>query len=48
MRLWKAQVRIDGRIIETHISANNASDAKALLESQHGKGSIVFGPTEIR
>ena len=43
---WKAHVRPGGKgpSIEVHIQANNANDARRLLEGQYGKGNIFIGP----
>ena len=48
MKTYKAQIRIGGRTTEVRIQARNPLDAKALLEVQYGRGSVAFGPMEVR
>lgn len=48
MKTYKARVRLSGRTIEVQVQARGSLDAKALLEAQYGKGSVVFGPIEAR
>ena len=47
MQAWKAKIRPGGKglMIDVQIQANNASDAKRLLEAQYGKGNVIFGPS---
>jgi hypothetical protein len=45
---WKAVVRLsNGSHQEVHIQADNQGNAKAILEAQFGKGSILSGPWSL-
>lgn len=48
MKTYKAHVRMSGRTVEVQVQARNPLDAKAMLEGQYGKGSVVIGPMEAR
>lgn len=48
MKTWKARVTINKQGREIQVQAKSHSDAKAIIESQHGKGCIQSGPTEVR
>lgn len=47
MKNYKAQVRINGRLVEIRVQARNFIDAKTIIEGQYGKGSITTGPNEV-
>jgi hypothetical protein len=48
-RTWKAKVKLpNGAWQEVTVQADSFFNAKAMLESQYGKGSVVSGPTEVR
>jgi len=45
---WKAIIRLpNGFHQEIHIQADSQSNAKAILEAQFGKGSILSGPWSV-
>jgi len=45
---WKAVVRLpNGFHQEIHIQADSQSNARAILETQYGKGSIPSGPWSV-
>jgi hypothetical protein len=45
---WKAKVRLsNGSIQEVTVQADSYFNAKAMLESQYGKGSIFSGPVQV-
>lgn len=49
VKTYKAQVRMSsGRVVEIKIQAKNSIEAKDMLESQYGKGSIFTGLIEGR
>lgn len=49
MKTFKANMRMsNGRVIEVRVQAKSLMDAKDLLETQYGKGSIFTGPFEVR
>jgi len=46
---WKAVITLsNGFRQEVLIQADNQSNARAILEAQYGKGSILSGPWSIR
>ena len=46
--IWKAVIRLpNGFHQEVHIQADSQSNAKAILEAQFGKGSILSGPWSV-
>lgn len=48
-KTWKAKVRLsNGSWQEVIVQADTYFNAKAMLESQYGKGSIKIGPTQTR
>jgi hypothetical protein len=47
VKTYKASVRINGRIVEVRVEARNSIDARAMIEGQYGKGSIVTGPNQV-
>lgn len=48
-KTWKAKIRLGkGGIQEITVQADSYFNAKAMIEAQYGKGSIFFGPTEVR
>lgn len=47
MKTYKASVRINGRMVEVRVEARNSTDARAMIEGQYGKGSIVTGPNQV-
>lgn len=47
MKTYKANVRINGRMVEVRVEARNSIDARAMIEGQYGKGSIVNGPNQV-
>lgn len=46
MKNWMAKVRLKTGIKEVRVRANSYFDAKAMIESMYGEGSIFFGPVE--
>jgi hypothetical protein len=45
---YKARIRLStGNHQEVRVQADSLSNAKALLEAQYGKGSIVGGPYKV-
>ena len=45
MRTWSAKVRLsNGGFQEVYVQADNYFNAVAMIESQYGRGSTVFGP----
>jgi hypothetical protein len=49
IKTWKAKIRLtNGSIEEVLIQASNSFNAKAMLETQYGKGCIYTGPTEVK
>ncbi len=46
MKTYKANVRINGRMVEIRVEARSSIDARAMIEGQYGKGSIVTGPNQ--
>ena len=45
MRTWSAKVRLsNGGLQEVYVQADSYLNALAMIESQYGRGSIVFGP----
>lgn len=45
-RLYKARIRLsNGNHQEVRVEADSPNNAKALIEAQYGKGSIVSDPT---
>jgi hypothetical protein len=47
MKTYKANVRINGRMVEVRVEARSSIDARTMIEGQYGKGSIVTGPNQI-
>jgi hypothetical protein len=47
MNTYSAYVRANGFIVQTHIQANNVSDAIFLLKGQYGADNLVHLPTQI-
>ena len=53
MNTYKASVRVAqsggiGKIVVwVHVNAQNRIAAQSLLEAQYGRGSIVYGPTQV-
>jgi hypothetical protein len=47
VKTYKANVRINGRMVEVRVEARNSIDARAMIEGQYGKGSIVTGPNQV-
>jgi hypothetical protein len=48
-KTYKATIRLQGAgLQEVTVQANDYFKAKAMLETQYGKGSLFNGPTEVR
>jgi hypothetical protein len=48
-KTWTAKIKLkNGAIQEVTVQADSFFNAKAILESQYGKGSIWSGPLEAR
>jgi hypothetical protein len=48
-RTWSAKIKLpNGSVQEVIVQADTSWNAKAMLESQYGKGSIVIGPFAVR
>lgn len=47
MKTYKANVRINGRMVEIRVQARSSMDARAMIEGQYGNGSIVTGPNQV-
>jgi len=46
---WKAKVKLsNGSLQDIVVNADNSRNATAIIEAQYGKGSIRFGPMEVR
>ncbi len=46
---YKARVRLsNGSSQEVYVNADGYFNAKAMLEAQYGKGSVISGPTETK
>jgi hypothetical protein len=49
IKTWKAKVRLsNGTLQDVTMRADNYSNAKAMLESEYGKKSVVLEPQEVR
>jgi hypothetical protein len=49
MKTFKANVKLNGRYVEVQVQARNQLDAKAMIEAQYGKGSMMGNiPSEVR
>jgi hypothetical protein len=48
-KTWKAKIRLkNGGLQDITVQADNYFNAKAMIETQYGKGCIFSGPTEVR
>jgi hypothetical protein len=48
MKTYKARIRLNGRDMWVQVQARSMQDARAMIEAQYGKGSILNGPDEVR
>lgn len=48
MKTYKAQVRVNGVIVEVQVQARSYYEASTILEGQYGRGSIAIYPQEVR
>jgi len=48
-KTYKAKIKLpNGSAQDVTVEADNASNAKAMLEAQYGRGSAISFPTEVR
>jgi len=47
VKTYKANVRVNGRMVEVRVQARSNIDARAMIEGQYGKGSIATGPNQV-
>ena len=48
-KIFKAKVKLkNGFLQDVTVQADNFMNAKVMLESQYGAGSVIWGPTEVR
>lgn len=46
LNYYEAVIKINGNMTRTSTNATSASEAKKLLESMYGRGTVVGGPTK--
>ncbi len=46
LHTYQAKVRIGGGLVSVSVQARSTAEARMILESQHGSGSVTTTPTQ--